>query len=82
MIAVRHALVSAAIVPALAGDRLALVGVVGTHGNRMLIVVIGVWAVQVPIVQIVNMVAVLHAGVPAICAVDVRVWLVDNASHR
>ncbi len=81
MIAVRHALVPTVIVPALAVHRLAVVSVLGTHRNRMLIVVSLVRVVQMPIVQIVYMVAVLNTSVPTVLAMHMRMRFVCCASH-
>lgn len=72
VIAVRHALVPASVVPALAGDGGAGVRVGRVDGDHVLVVVAIVFGVQVPVVQVVDVSVVQDTGVAAVCAVHVR----------
>jgi uncharacterized membrane-anchored protein YitT (DUF2179 family) len=81
VVAVGYALVTAALVIALAGNRVAASGVLGTDGNHMLIVVVVVRVMQMPIVQIVHMIAVLNAGMTTLVAMHMRVRFMFRTRH-
>jgi len=81
VVAVWYALVPAAIVPALAGNRVAAGGVLGTDGNHMLIVVAVVRVMQMPIVQIVHVITVLDAGMTTVVAMHMRVRFMFCTCH-
>jgi hypothetical protein len=82
VIAVRHLLVSAALVLAAARRRGTMVRVGRAHGQSVLIVVAVVRRVQTAIVQVIDVVIVLDACVAAVLAVDVLVIVMDLVAHR
>lgn len=82
MVAVRHPLVTAAIVSALAGNRVTAIRVLRTDFNHMLIEVIIVRVMQMPVVQIIYMIAVLDAGMTTVFAMHMRVRFVFRTRHR
>src|SRR5579875_2099629 len=82
MVAVRHLLVAATLVFALAGGRSTVIRVRRVHRQDVLIVMILVRIVQTAIVQIVNVAIMLDACVSAVLAVDMLVVFVDFVSHR
>jgi hypothetical protein len=81
MVAVGHLLVPAALVATLAGKWRAVGRVLGANRDHVLVVVPGVLGVQMPVVQEVNVVSVLDAGMPAVGAMDVLVIGVGLVAH-
>ena len=80
MIAVGHSRMTAtrsvnvtSLVTAACMIRRAVIGIVGAHIQRMLIDVVAVRMVQVPVMKVVDMVAVLDCGMSAIRAMNVGV---------
>ncbi|MBL8227941.1 MAG: hypothetical protein JNL98_05670 [Bryobacterales bacterium] len=57
-------------------------GVGGAHFHDVLIGMIAMRGVEVPVVQVVYMISVLHRGVTAAFAMDVRMIFVNFAGHR
>jgi hypothetical protein len=82
MIAMRHHLVSTSLMSALARNRYTLVGIGGTYFKHMLIIVSIVWMVQMPIVQIVNMIVVLDTGMPTVFAMHMQMVGMDDTTHN
>ena len=76
MVAVWHSFVSAAFAVAVFAasvHRVAAVWVGIADFQAVFIIMLGVGVVQMPVVQIIHMVAVLNGGVSAVCAVNVGV---------
>ncbi len=82
VIAMRDQRMSAPIMPALTGHRCASGGIFGAHGNHVLVVMVFVWMVQMPVVEIVYVSIVENAQMPAVLAVNVRMRIVDGMCHR
>jgi hypothetical protein len=81
VVAVRHKLVAAAFVAAGALDGLAGSRVHVADRHDMLVVVALVGSVQMPIVQVIDVVAVLDAGVTAVLAMHMGVLGVGCVAH-
>jgi hypothetical protein len=81
MIAVGYEFVTALFVAAEAFDGRALAGIGCADGQRMLIIVAFMGAVQVSIVQIVHMAVVLDASMAAVLAVNMRMVGVYGVGH-
>jgi len=76
MVAVWHGFVSAACAVAVFATsvhRVAAIGIGIAHFQAVLVIMLGVGVVQMPVVQVVHMVAVLNGGVSAVFAVNVGV---------
>ena len=76
VVAVWHGFVSAACAVAVFATsvhRVAAIGIGIAHFQAVLVIMLGVGVVQMPVVQIIHMVAVLNGGVSAVCAVNVGV---------
>ncbi len=73
---------SASIMPALTRYRCAPGGIFGAHGNHVLVVMVLVWMVQMPVVEIVYVSIVENAQMPAVLVVNVRMRIVDGMCHR
>jgi len=85
MVAVRDRLMAATLVAASAGGRCTIDRVGGAHGNDTLVVVIAVSRMKVAIVQIIHVVFMLNAEVPAMLTVRVSmpsVWSMRVCSLR
>ncbi len=82
MIAMGHRLVSTSLMSALARNRNTLVGIGGSYFKHMLVIVSLVWMVQMPIVQIVDMIIVLDTRMPTMFAM--HMWMVgmDGTTHN
>jgi hypothetical protein len=81
MIAVRHLLVSATLVIALARRRRTVIRVCRVHRQDVLIVMAVVRRVQTAIVQVIDVAVMANARVSAVLAVDVLVIVVDFVAH-
>lgn len=81
VITVGHALVTATIVATQAGNRVTAIWVLGTDRNHMFIVMIIVWAMQMPIMQIIDVIAVLNTGMTTVFAMYMRVRFVFDTCH-
>ena len=81
VVAVRYAIVAAAVVPAGAGDRATGVRIGIADRDGVLILMLLVRGMQVAVVQVVHVIVVLDAGVAAVCAVDVGVVVVGHVLH-
>jgi hypothetical protein len=81
VVAVRHTLVAAAVVVALADHWSAGIRVDAADGNDVLVVVAIVGAVQMAVVQEADVPLVLDAGVTAVLAVCMLVVGVDRVRH-
>ena len=73
VIPVRHLLVVAVAMRAIAVNRCMVGRISRADGNAVLVVVALVLAVQMAVVQVIDMSVVPHAGVAAVLAVNVRV---------
>jgi hypothetical protein len=82
VVAVRHLLVTAALVLAGASGRGAVGGVGRAHGQSVLAEMAVVRVVQMAVVQVIDVAIVLDARVPAVLAVNVLVIVVDMVAHR
>ncbi len=81
VIAVRNQRMPATVVPAPARNRRAPIGILGAHGDHVLIVVSFVRVVQMPIVKIVDVSIVENAQMPAMLTVHMGMRFVDGMSH-
>jgi hypothetical protein len=82
VVAVRHPLVAAAVVLAVAGDRGAPGRVGGAHFQDVLVVMAVVRRVQVAVVEVIDVPVMADAGVAAVLAVDVAVRVVGLVAHH
>ena len=83
VVAVRHKFVTAAVVSTLTFNGLALSRIGCVDGDNMLIIVAFVWAVQMTVVQIINVSIVLNTGMSAELAVDVgMVWVIITLHYE
>jgi hypothetical protein len=82
VVAVRHLLMAATFMLAVAGSRGAVVGVRRAHRQGVLAVVAVVRVVQMAVVQVIDVAVVLEARVPAVFTVGVLVVVVDMVAHR
>jgi hypothetical protein len=81
MVAVRHFLMAAIVVLALARGRRAGIRVGRADRQDVLAVMAVVFGVQVAIVQVIDVPVVLDTCVPTVLAVDVLVIVVDVVAH-
>jgi len=82
MIAVRHLLVAAPLMLAVARRRGTMIRIRRAHGQGMFIIMAVVRRVQTAIVQIIDVAIVLNARVAAMFAVNMLVLVVDLVTHR
>lgn len=73
VIAMRHLVMSTALMPAGTGHRRTAVGIDPADGDRMLIVMVPMWRVQVPIMQVIDVALMLYSKMATRFAVHVRV---------
>jgi len=82
VITVRHRWMPAALVAAATADRGTNSRVVRVHGNYTLVVVSAVSRVEMPVVQVVNVVTVLHMQVATRLIMGMRMTRVGMVIHR
>jgi hypothetical protein len=82
MVAMGNHLMPTTFVSTQTGNRLAGIGIGGTHFNNVFIVMIFVGVVQMSIVQKIRMSVVLNSGVSTMLIVDMCVVRVYVVAHR
>jgi hypothetical protein len=81
MIAVGNERMPTILMPARAGDRSALGGILRIDLKHMLIVMPLVWGVKVPFMQVIDMILMGKRNMPTMLSMDVGMLIVNGMAH-